>query len=819
MRSLLSSLSILVLLGACGGGGGGNADGPPRPDASDIDAPGNPPDAPPQGEVVQCPNPVPAPTSGTCDATAGTGSAVIIRGDILTDGTVYADGEVVYDDNTITCAGCDCSATPGYATATQIACAGAAVSPGLINAHDHLNYNNRAPLASTAPGGARYEHRHDWRGGVPTPSNQAGTSGTSAGMRWNELRHIFSGTTAIAASTRADGLLRNLDEPEARDTALGFARVDYEVFMLGDSNETFHPNCTWNYIFSEFQVSQFPGVVTHTAEGINDYANEEFRCQSRSVMGARDFTERNVAHIHAIGLTVTDYYNMSRDDAQMIWSPRSNISLYGNTADAALFARLGGVVALGTDWTYSGSANIVREMACAQDLSTNAYNNAFTAEDIWKMATKNAAIATSSDTLIGTIAVDKIADLAVFKRGTVPYHQSVIDSDTSDVVLVVRDGDLLYGEAEVATALGETCDPIDVCGDARVVCAARETGATYASIAATIGAATPAVYPAVFCDRPADEPTCIPSRPGQYSGPVAGDADGDGILDAADNCANTFNPIRPIDGGAQPDSDADGMGDACDADPLNADLDGDGVANTADNCPFIPNPEPQDDTDGDDKGDACDGCPTIPNPIGVCGPAAASIVSIQDGTIPENTAVTIQGAIVTAIDGLGFFAQDPTVTSGQFAGVYVFLGSAPTVAIGDSVDFQGTTEEYFMLTEVASASVTASAPGTPISPISLSVAAAMDEAYEGVLVTLTDVTKVDSPYSCAADNPACMDMALFELNDSIVGWDRFYGGGAASWTAEVAAAAADMTPTVTGVMHYRFDRRRIVPRTAADITP
>jgi hypothetical protein len=141
----------------------------------------------------------------------------------------------------------------------------------------------------------------------------------------------------------------------------------------------------------------------------------------------------------------------------------------------------------------------------------------------------------------------------------------------------------------------------------------------------------------------------------------------------------------------------------------------------------------------------------------------------------------------------------------------VFLGSAP--------NFQGTTEEYFMLTEVASASVTASSPGTPITPIALSVAAAMDEAYEGVLVTLTGVTKVDSPYSCAADNPACMDMALFELNDSIVGWDRFYGGGAASWTAEVAAAAADMTPSVTGVMHYRFDRRRIVPRAAGDITP
>jgi hypothetical protein len=64
-----------------------------------------------------------------------------------------------------------------------------------------------------------------------------------------------------------------------------------------------------------------------------------------------------------------------------------------------------------------------------------------------------------------------------------------------------------------------------------------------------------------------------------------------------------------------------------------------------------------------------------------------------------------------------------------------------------------------------------------------------------------------------------MDARLFELDDTIIAWDRFYADGQTSWTSEAAAAAADMTPTVTGVMFYRFDRRRIVPRVAADITP
>ena len=767
--------------------------------------------------VVQCPTPVPAASSGTCDATAGTGTAVVVRGDILTDGTVYADGEVVYDGDRFVCAGCDCSSAPGYASATRIECAGAAVSPGLIDAHDHLNYNNRSPLASTAAGGTRYEHRHDWRGGVSTPSNQAGTAADSAGMRHNELRHLLSGTTSIAASTRADGIVRNLDEPETRDLALGFPRIGYETFLLGDGNETFHPDCTWSYAASEFEVSLYPGIVTHTSEGINDYAHEEFRCQSSSQDGAHDFVERNVAHIHAIGLATADYYNMARDHAKLVWSPRSNISLYGNTADAPLFRRLGGVVALGTDWTYSGSATIVREMACALELGRGAYGGALTPEDVWKMATRDAAIATGTDALVGTLAPDTIADLAVFRRGSAPYHASVIEATSDDVALVVRDGDLMVGEPDVATALGETCDAMMVCGEQRAMCALREIGTTWAALQSQLGSANPPVYPATFCGPPPNEPTCVPSRPGEYTGPTASDPDGDGI-ESGDNCPTVFNPIRPIDAGAQPDADGDGVGDACDDSPLQVDVDGDGVINDDDDCPFVVNP-PQTDGDDDGKGDACDACPMAPNPDGVCSPSATTITAIQDGTVPTGASVFVQGAVVTAVDSNGFVAQDPTVASGRNAGVYVFMGGAPGVVIGETVSFAGSTEEYFMLTEVGGAVVLTHTPGTPIAPVALTVAQASDEAYEGTLVRLTNVSKVDNPHNCSADNPACSDQRLWEVNDAIVVWDRFYADGQTSWVAETNAAAADMTPTVTGVMWFRFDRRRIVPRTAADITP
>ncbi len=79
--------------------------------------------------------------------------------------------------------------------------------------------------------------------------------------------------------------------------------------------------------------------------------------------------------------------------------------------------------------------------------------------------------------------------------------------------------------------------------------------------------------------------------------PEPRDTDGDGVADALDNCPNLENPD-------QADVDDDGIGDAC-ASLANVDEDGDGVADGYDNCPHVANGGQQD-LDADGEGDACE---------------------------------------------------------------------------------------------------------------------------------------------------------------------------------------------------------------------
>jgi predicted extracellular nuclease len=134
-------------------------------------------------------------------------------------------------------------------------------------------------------------------------------------------------------------------------------------------------------------------------------------------------------------------------------------------------------------------------------------------------------------------------------------------------------------------------------------------------------------------------------------------------------------------------------------------------------------------------------------------PSEVEIFEIQGAGLASpfvGQTVTTLDNVVTALDTNGFFMQTPAArTDGDpetSDGIFVFTGSAPTVAVGDSVDVSGDIVEFFDLTEFSgSVSVTVHPVGHPLpTPVAFDATTPSPnqpqpanevERYEGMLVT------------------------------------------------------------------------------------
>lgn len=651
--------------------------------------------------VVTCNRTLPTPPSGAACAPVGTGTGktVVLRGDVLGPSDVYENGEVVYDDSgRITCMGCDCATAPGYDQAVVVACAGSAISPGFVNPHDHITFANNPPKPH---GTERYEQRHDWRLGK-RGHTKITTSGSAPGdaVTGHELRMLMSGVTAMAGAGSRWGLVRNVDQNDIRTLeGLAILESDSDTFPLDDSGGTQRTgSCAYGQARTTgAEVAAKPSYVPHISEGIDNETRNEFLCTSvdDAANQKQQLLTSHTAVVHAVALRPSDVQRLRETGASVVWSPRSNVDLYGNTAPVTVMSRLGVTLSLGTDWVPSGSMNMLRELQCADFLNTSYYDKHFSDYDLWRMATYGGAYATNAETVVGALKPGYAADIVVFKgRDGARRHRAAIAAGVEDVALVVRGGAATYGDANVMDALGSAgCEAADVCGTSKKACVLRDSGKDYT----TIKAAIEAFYPLYFCrgTTPTNEPSCTPFRSTYANGITATDSDGDGIPNDADLCPKVFDPVRPMDGAKQGDEDNDGKGDACDPCPLDAtdactavssmDRDGDGIRDELDVCPNVADPA-QADRDGDGRGDACDACTTA-NPGGIaCLTTIDVLADAQNAARPPfGSVVRVENVeVVSLLSSSGY--QRGFVGKGTSGQIQVRTGSAnPNVSVGQRV--------------------------------------------------------------------------------------------------------------------------------------
>ena len=748
-------------------------------------------------------------------ALSGEGTDLVLRGDVLTPGAVLEGGAVRVDaSGVITCVGCACEG----AGARELSCPGSVISPAFVNPHDHVAYAEQAPRAATPE---RYEHRHDWRLGLHGHDAVAYEGGASPVARAaHELRMLFGGATAVAGGAGHAGLVRNPDLP-GLDEGLPTAPADSATFPLDDANgRLLSSGCAYGSEHARAgDVERAGAYLAHLGEGIDREAENEFDCALTPDFG---LIESSTAVVHAVAVRAPLAAALGAHHAQVVWSPRSNLALYGNTAPVPLLVRSGVDVALGTDWLLTGSMNLLRELDCARTVSATYFDGLVSDHALWVMVTSAAARAVGAGSALGRLARGYIGDIAVIARhGREPFSAAV-GANPEDFELILRGGSVLYGRAGVVEALRPgACEALEVCGAAQRACVA-ESGFSLAELES----AAASTYPLFTCEAPPNEPSCVPARPLEYDGtPRDDDHDGDGVGDAFDLCPSVFDPPRLLDEGAQPDADGDGQGDACDPCPLDptpdcfarrvGDRDVDGVADGMDDCPDTADPG-QADRDGDGRGDACDFCPRE-NP-GIL-PCPLAIAQVRDPLAttrpPRHALLELSDAAVTAVrpdsgTARGFYLADGVE---PYSGLFVYTGkSSAGVMLGDRVTVRGRLDEYYGVDQLVLGTLVARSEGMPPSPLDVVASelgdrGALAAAYDGMLVRIAGAEVVETNPDAPSDYDETGlsgalrldDLLLPELDNELPAGASFSG--------------------LIGIAGTSFDHRKLWPRAWSDLEP
>jgi hypothetical protein len=213
-------------------------------------------------------------------------------------------------------------------------------------------------------------------------------------------------------------------------------------------------------------------LLLHLAEGLDTTARKHFLS-----LQAPDGTwaiERSLAGIHCAALEAGDFKRLADKGASMVWSPLSNLLLYGGTADigAARKAKLN--ICLGSDWAPTGSKNLLGELKVAS-IWAGEKGIDLSPEGIVEMATINPARTLQWDKQLGSLEQGKKADLVVVDGIRGEPHDALVHATEADIRLVVINGVPRHGEKAVMKDLGVSGENVSLKGKKYVLNLAQHT--------------------------------------------------------------------------------------------------------------------------------------------------------------------------------------------------------------------------------------------------------------------------------------------------------------------------------------------------------
>lgn len=192
-------------------------------------------------------------------------------------------------------------------------------------------------------------------------------------------------------------------------------------------------------------------IIAHVAEGMRDDRYNRMEYQYTKKFG---LAREGLVIIHGVGMDAKDLQDAARNKISVVWSPFSNLLLYGETLDVEAAKRAGVNLALGVDWTPTGSKHILDELKIARRYLDHKKIRGISNKDLVEMASINAAKAIRMDNIMGKVAPRYKANLTIVacEKGKDPYD-CLVNAGQKDVELMVINGQGLYGELSHVKAI------------------------------------------------------------------------------------------------------------------------------------------------------------------------------------------------------------------------------------------------------------------------------------------------------------------------------------------------------------------------------
>jgi len=265
--------------------------------------------------------------------------------------------------------------------------------PGLVNAHDHLEFNLFPRL-----GRRLYSNATEWAHDIHQPEQSPVREHLSVPKRdrltWGGLRNLLSGVTTVAHHNPYDEDAFGDDFPVRVVRRFGWAH-----------SLAFSPDALERY-------RETPGeapFLIHAGEGTDAAARAELRALDRlGILGSRTVL------VHAIAFQGEALTTIARRGASIVWCPSSNLLTYGATLPYDR-TRAAVRLALGTDSAISAAGDMIDELRLARSQS------GVTPDALYAMVTTDAASILRLREGEGGLANGAVADLiAVADEGQQP---------------------------------------------------------------------------------------------------------------------------------------------------------------------------------------------------------------------------------------------------------------------------------------------------------------------------------------------------------------------------------------------------------------